>query len=235
MDAEAQALSAHAASVILAGHGERAGQGENRRLRQLAVDVGALAGVDCRIALVNEARLIEDALEAGRDRSLLVIPVLFSDGYFFARRLAPAVLGAGRALAPPLALWPQFPAFLVNAARSRGVGPDGRLLLIAHGSKTSGRSAAVARRLVGQMADGFRGVTCAFLEEEPFAGDVVGAAEFDLLLGLFMGEGLHGGEDFARLAAARPDAAALTVGEAPGLAQFIAEEARERLATIARS
>jgi hypothetical protein len=51
-------------------------------------------------------------------------------------------------------------------------------------------------------------------------------------IGLFLGEGLHGGEDFDVLvsSAGTPPVAAFTAGELPGLANLIAAEARERMA-----
>mgnify|MGYP006374891939 CR=1 FL=1 len=56
-------------------------------------------------------------------------------------------------------------------------------------------------------------------------------------IGLFLGEGLHGGEDFDVLvsSAKTPPIAAFTAGELPGLPCLIADEARARLADQLRS
>jgi hypothetical protein len=75
-------------------------------------------------------------------------------------------------------------------------------------------------------------VEVGFLEEAPFAKDVIARTEPPWsAVGLFLGEGLHGGEDFDVLvsSAPTPPVAAFTAGELPGLPALIAAEARSRL------
>lgn len=222
--------------ILLAAHGERGGAANNARLAGLVEQVGAaLPEADVGSILVNVDGLVERTLAACGARPVVCLPLLFSDGYFFAQKLKPHFAGAGRMLAPPMALWRSFAPFLADnlALRTISHAADPRVVLVAHGSKTPGRSAACARMVAQHMQARYGRIEVGFLEETPFAGDVVAAAESPwVAVGLFLGEGLHGGEDFDVLVSSarhRP-MAAFTAGELPGLAALIAAEARERLA-----
>src|SRR4029079_13688484 len=97
---------------------------------------------------------------------------------------------------------------------------DPRVVLVAHGSKQPGRSAECARKVAGQMQARYGRIEVGFLEDPPSANDVIAAAEPPYsCIGLFLGEGLHGGEDFDVLVsgARHSPAAAFTAGELPGL------------------
>ena len=101
--------------ILLAAHGERGGAANNARLAQIVSDVAsAIAEADVGSVLVNVDGVVERAVEACGTRRLLVLPLLFSDGFFYERRLKPVVTGAGRELAPPLALWASFAPFLAD-------------------------------------------------------------------------------------------------------------------------
>lgn len=225
--------------ILLAAHGERGGAANNARLAGIVERVGAaVPEADVGAILVNVDGVVERAVRACGARRLLVLPLLFSDGYFFAGRLKPFVAGAGRELAPPLALWRSFAPFLADnlALRTISQSADPRVLLVAHGSKKPGRSAACARLVAQAMQVRYGRIATGFLEEAPYAVDVAAAMEPPwAAVGLFLGEGLHGREDFDVLAATakhRP-VAAFTVGELPGLPGLIAAEARERLGLAA--
>ena len=221
--------------ILLAAHGERGGAANNARLAQIVSDVAAaIPEADVGSVLVNVDGVVERAVEACGTRRLLVLPLLFSDGFFYERRLKPVVTGAGRELAPPLALWASFAPFLADnlALRTISHAADPRVALIAHGSKTPGRSAACARIVAQHMQARYGRIEVGFLEEAPFAADVVAKMESPwAAVGLFLGEGLHGGEDFDVLSATAPQApvAAFTAGELPGLSNLIVSEARARL------
>lgn len=218
--------------ILLAAHGERGGAANNARLARIVADVGAaLPEADVGSILVNVEGVVERAVEACGERRLLVLPLLFSDGYFYAKRLKPYVAGPKRTLASPMAAWRGFAPFLADnlALRTISHAADPRVVLIAHGSKQPGRSAACARLVAQQMQARYGRIEVAFLEEAPFATDVIARAEAPWsAIGLFLGEGMHGGEDFDVLvstAAVRP-VAAFTAGELPGLPGLIAAEAR---------
>ena len=221
--------------ILLAAHGERGGAANNARLASLVEAVGALVPeADVGSVLVNVEGLTEKALAACGGRRVLCLPLLFSDGFFFEKRLKPAFVGANHELAPPLALWRSFAPFLADnlALRTISHAADPRVVLMAHGSKQTGRSAACARQVAALMQARYGRIEVGFLEEAPLASDVIARTEAPWsAIGLFLGEGMHGGEDFDVLVATatnRP-VAAFTAGELPGLPGLIAAEARERL------
>ena len=221
--------------ILLAAHGERGGAANNARLAGIVEAVGALAPeADVGSVLVNVEGVVERALAACGGRPVLCLPLLFSDGFFFERRLRPVFTAPNHRLAPPLALWRSFAPFLMDnlALRTISQAVDPRVVLVAHGSRQTGRSAACARHVAGLMQARYGRLEIGFLEEPPFAADVVAQAEQPWsAIGLFLGEGMHGREDFDVLVATarqRP-LAAFTVGELPGLPGLVAAEARDLL------
>ncbi len=218
--------------ILLAAHGERGGAANNERLARIVDEVSrALPDADVGSILVNVEGVVERAVEACGTRRLIVLPLLFSDGFFFEKRLKPYLTGPGRTLAPPMALWRGFAPFLADnlALRTISHAADPRVVLLAHGSKQTGRSAACARIVAQQMQARYGRIAVAFLEEAPFAQDVIAGAEPPWsAVGLFLGDGMHGGEDFDVLVATAPipPVAAFTAGELPGLPGLVAAEAR---------
>ena len=221
--------------ILLAAHGERGGAANNARLAGIVDAVGSMVpGADVGSVLVNVEGVVEKAVAACGARPVLCLPLLFSDGFFFEKRLKPALTGANHRLAPPMALWRSFAPFLMDnlALRTISHAADPRVVLVAHGSKQTGRSAVCARQLAGLMQGRYGRLEVGFLEEAPFAAEVVGSIEPAWsAIGLFLGEGMHGGEDFDVLVATakHPPVAAFTAGELPGLPGLIAAEARDRL------
>ena len=226
--------------ILLAAHGERGGAANNARLARIVDEVGAaVPEADVGSVLVNVEGVVERTLAACGARPVVCLPLLFSDGYFYEQRLKPAFVGARQKLAPPLALWRSFAPFLADnlALRTISHAADPRVVLVAHGSKTpqskeGGRSAACARVVAAQMQARYGRIEVGFLEETPLARDVIAQTEAPWsAIGLFLGEGMHGGEDFDVLASTARQApvAAFTAGELPGLPGLIAAEARERL------
>lgn len=222
--------------ILLAAHGERGGAANNARLAGIVEQVGAaLPDADVGSILVNVEGLVERTLASCGTRRVVCLPLLFSDGFFFDKRLKPHFSSAGHTLAAPMALWRAFAPFLADnlALRTISHAADPRVVLVAHGSNVTGRSAACARIVAQQMQARYGRIEVGFLEEAPFAADVAAAAEPPwVAVGLFLGEGVHGGEDFDVLvstAVHRP-MAAFTAGELPGLAALVAAEARSLLA-----
>jgi hypothetical protein len=218
--------------ILLAAHGERGGAANNARLAGIVEAVGAVvAEADVGSILVNVDGLVEKTLAACGERPVLCLPLLFSDGYFYSQKLKPAFVAPNHRLAPPLALWRSFAPFLSDnlALRTISHAADPRVVLVAHGSKQTGRSAACARLVATAMQARYGRLEVGFLEEAPFAADVVAQAEAPWsAIGLFLGEGMHGGEDFDVLVSTAPHApvAAFTAGELPGLPGLVAAEAR---------
>jgi hypothetical protein len=224
--------------ILLAAHGERGGAGDDARLGRLAREAAALTPeADVATALVSVEGDVAAVLAEAGERPVACLPLLFSDGFFHTQRLVPHFGRPDRRLAPPLALWPGFAGVLAEEAGRRLAGRHAaQTILAAHGSRRPGRSAAVARGLAGELAALVGPVEAAFLEEPPFAADVLARAAGPVaLVGLFLGDGLHGGEDFARLAETPGVAVAFTAGEMETLAGFVAERARGELAALRRS
>jgi hypothetical protein len=221
--------------ILLAAHGERGGAANNARLAGLVEQVGAaIPDVDVGSILVNVEGVAERTLAACGARPVLCLPLLFSDGYFYEQRLKPAFTAPGHTLAPPLAMWRSFAPFLADnlALRTISHAADPRVVLVAHGSKRPGRSAACARQVAALMQARYGRIEVGFLEEAPQARDVIAATEAPWsAVGLFLGEGMHGGEDFDVLVSTAPTApvAAFTAGELPGLSGLIVAKARARL------
>jgi sirohydrochlorin ferrochelatase len=222
--------------ILLAAHGERGGAANNARLAGIVERAGqALPEADVGSVLVNVEGVVERAVEACGGRRLIVLPLLFSDGFFFEKRLKPFLAGPHRTLAPPMAMWRGFAPLLADnlALRTISHAADPRVVLLAHGSKQTGRSAACARIVAQQMQARYGRIEVAFLEEAPFAQDVVAAVEAPWsAVGLFLGDGMHGGTDFDVLVSTAPrqPVAAFTAGELPGLPALVVAEARARLA-----
>ncbi len=227
--------------ILLAAHGERGGVANNARLAAVVEAVAAsLPDADAGSVLVNVEGVVPAALAACGARPVVILPLLFSDGFFFTERLARHVTPETQLLAPPMALWPGFVSLLADNLAHRLIArsPDPRVVLVAHGSKKPGRSAACARIVAAQLQARYGRVETGFLEEAPFARDLVAGAEPPWsAVGLFFGEGMHGGEDFDVLVstAPRPPEAAFTAGELPGLPGLVAAEARSRLNDLLRS
>ena len=101
--------------ILLAAHGERGGAANNARLAGLVEQVGAaIPDADVGSVLVNVEGVVERTLEACAGRTVVCLPLLFSDGYFFEKRLKPYFSGEGHTLAPPMALWRSFAPFLAD-------------------------------------------------------------------------------------------------------------------------
>ncbi|MDZ4761716.1 MAG: hypothetical protein SGJ21_11645 [Alphaproteobacteria bacterium] len=221
--------------ILLAAHGERGGAANNARLAGLVEEIGALVPeADVGSVLVSVEGLVAATLDACGSRLVVCLPLLFSDGYFYSERVKPHFDDGLHRLGKPLAMWPGFAPFLADnlALRLISRSSDPRVVLVAHGSKTSDRPADAARRVAAQMQARYGRVEVGFLEQAPFAADVIRDVEAPYTaVGLFLGAGLHGADDFDRLVATAPSvaAAAFTVGELPGLAALAAAEARSML------
>jgi hypothetical protein len=221
--------------ILIAAHGERGGAANNQRLASLVEAVSAMIPeADVGSVLASVEGVVPAALAACGDRPVICLPLLFSDGFFMTERLKPFFHGEGRHLARPFVFWPRFTPFLADnlALRLISRAEDPRVILIAHGSQRSSRSAEGARYVGSRLAARYGRVEVGFLEQAPFAAEVIASAEPPYAaVGLFFGDGLHGGEDFDVLVGGAPKlpAAAFTVGDIPSLPALVADEARVML------
>ncbi|MEM6627066.1 MAG: hypothetical protein AAGB25_03075 [Pseudomonadota bacterium] len=219
--------------VLLAAHGERGGDGRNQGLAELQVELQSIRrAVEVQTVIVSDKDALDAVFAANAARRGVVVPILFSDGFFYSARLSEAVAAmdaapdAGFQLLPPFGMWPELAVLVADELTSRAFNRGVDVLVIAHGSTRSTYSADAARAFAIALEAEIGGaVRCAFLEESPKPVDMYrehGAP--DVAIGLFFGAGLHGRDDFAEAIAASPNppATAFTIGEMGGLAEMIA-------------
>ena len=223
-------------AVLLAAHGETGGARNNTLLARVAAQVAAqLPGLPVVCGVLSGAPALEEALAALAGHHLLVHPFFMSDGYFV-RQALPKRLEesrvAGWTMLTPHGLLPALPALIAQE-----IAADRKeILIVSHGATKSDRSRlateafadALRRELPG------RGITCCYLEEEPFAEQAVAKlGPGAQLVSFFAGEGAHGRSDLTRLVAdsGKPDLAVTdSVGALPGIAELIVAELRLALA-----
>ncbi len=186
-------------AILLCAHGDKRGALPDGNLRRL---VGALQGAlkpsHCGFALLSVEGDLDKKLDQLNESHVIVVPMIFSDGYFYskiARVLEDYSLSKPEAqtvLLPPICDWPEMAECL-----SRII--DGsKSLLIAHGSKKSSASRLANERLAARLTGlGAPEVSCSYLEEPPYADVALKEIkEPVVVVGLFMGNGLHGGSDW---------------------------------------
>ncbi len=225
--------------LLIAAHGEANEDAGNRNVARLAAALARREiAAEVRAGFLKGQPAIGEAVGAFAARQIVVFPLFLSDGYFNRVRL-PQALDAGRRkeqtirLLPPLGLEPAL-ADLVGrkaaaAAASRGFDLDRTtLVLLGHGAQNDCASRSAAEWLAGAVGrqGRFPAVRTAFLEEPPALEESVsGVAGPIVVVGLFLGDGLHGAGDAPRLVAAlgRDDAIlAGNVGGYPEIADIVA-------------
>jgi sirohydrochlorin ferrochelatase len=230
-------------ALVLAAHGERRNGADNEGVARLAARLRA-RGIAAGYGFIKGAPSIAEAVARFSDQDILVYPLFLADGYF-TRTLLPQRLAQAGAFSrdraveilPPLgldpALAPLVSARAVVEAESRGWAAEHtEVVLLAHGSRSNTASRIAAERLAEQVAasHAFAGQHVALLEEPPALGAVVSTLSGPVVVvGLFVGEGLHGGGDAPRLVANidRPDVVfAGNIGGSEGLVDIIAAAAR---------
>jgi sirohydrochlorin ferrochelatase len=152
-------------------------------MQMLAQQVAArLPGWTVRGATLAADGSLKRAFTGLSDRAI-VFPVFMSDGWILGRILPDCLKTLGRAgtpILPPLGNVPAFRthcADMVKAAISQGDLAPARttIVLAAHGSARGPVPGAWAKKLATELAlaCGVRTVIPAFLEEDPFLGDVL--------------------------------------------------------------
>lgn len=233
--------------MLLAAHGERREGADNQSVAQLAQRLSERLKVAAvEFGFLKGSPSIAEAVQRLASYDMLVYPLFLSDGYF-TRTLLPRQLeeagafGRGRAtcVLAPLGLDPALAGLILDragtVARAQGW-PAARtdLVLLAHGSSNNPASRAATERIAAGLASRrvFAHVRPAFLEEAPRLENAVATSRMHaVVVGLFAGEGLHGGKDVPQLIAelTRPDVAfAGNVGGFDALPDMIAAAIRRR-------
>lgn len=219
-------------NIILCAHGDKRGAVAERdsNLRYLKEAIKReFSPASCQMALLSNAGSLEEALSEVKDGDVLVIPLIFSDGYFYKKieaavsEAAGAIPGKVHILAP-LCDWSELSDCIV---RKVGRGP---ILMVAHGSARTSASKRANERLAKQVSlNTNHTVLCAYLEEEPFAEVVLAQSEAALnVVGLFLGSGLHGEVDWRSLLskASYAPVASFTVGSMDELPRLVCAKVR---------
>jgi sirohydrochlorin ferrochelatase len=221
-------------AALIVAHGSPADPGpQETRLRALAADVAAiLPGWRVEGATLAAEGALEVALEGME--APLVYPFFMANGWFtwtnLPRRLARAGARRPRQLAP-FGADPDLPGLMAQvaqeAALEAGLLPRRTaLLLAAHGSQVSRRSAdtthAMARMLAARSP--FARVAAGFVEEEPALVDVARGLGKGICLPFFALRAGHVEDDVPQaLAEAGFDGPLLPpIGEHPAVPGFIA-------------
>lgn len=199
-------------ALLLAAHGERRDGAGNDGVAELAAELARRnIASEIGIGFIKGVPTIDETLRALASRTVLVYPLFLSDGYFNRVRLPQLLATAGlprtvRVL-DPLGLDPAL-ADLV-ARKARVVAQDAgfavartTVVLLAHGSASDPASRQATEQLarrIDAQAD-VLGVRAAFLEERPSLAEVIAACDGPaVVVGLFAGDGVHGGVDVPQL------------------------------------
>lgn len=195
-------------ALLLAAHGERGISAGNEGVAQLAACLAARhVAAEIGFGFLKGNPSIAEAIGVFLARKIAVYPLFLSDGYFYRVRLSHSLDAAkgSRAIRilPPLGLDPALAKLVtakgVAAATAHGLVPeDTVIVLFAHGSTNDAVSRLAAERLAQQISKTrhFASVNVALLEEFPSLGDALSEVTRPaVVIGLFAGEGLHGGSD----------------------------------------
>lgn len=236
--------------VLLAAHGERRDGADNASVAALAAELARRGAADeIGYGFINAAPTIAAALGGFAADDILVYPLFMSDGWFTRVRLPELLAAAGApsrrvAILPALGLEPGLADLIAGkaatAASRRGWSErEVSVVLLAHGSSkdAASRNATQAAAAAIGARHRFAAVACAFLEEAPTLIDCVsGLRGPRVVIGLFVGDGLHGGEDVpALMDALGPDVAfGGNVGAWPEIADLVTASIRAHWGGVAR-
>lgn len=199
-------------ALLLAAHGERRDGAGNEGVAALAADLMRrnVAG-EVGIGFIKGIPTIDETLRAIVSPTVLVYPLFLSDGYFNRVRLPQLLAKAGvqRAVRvlDPLGLDPALAGLVAQRARAAAddagfAMAETTLVLLAHGSGSDPASRQATEQLAGRLdrSGEFLDTRVALLEELPSLAKAVVPVEGPVVVvGLFAGEGLHGGVDVPRL------------------------------------
>lgn len=218
--------------LLLLAHGERLDGQSNDDVTRLAADIASRnLAAETRVGFIAGTPQIAQALQTLTAGRILAYPLFMADGHFlriavnslrtaakagYPRRAVTVMppLGAETALANLVA------AKAEAAACAQGLAPaETTLVLVAHGSKRNKASRrateTVAERL--RALTPFAAVTSAYLDEPPALGEALeshpGPA---VVVGMFVGHGLHARIDLPRLLASLPGRSIAFVGHVGG-------------------
>jgi sirohydrochlorin cobaltochelatase len=208
------------AGLLLLAHGERLDGQSNDDVTRLAADIAARNfAAETRVGFIAGTPQIAQALQTLTAEHVVAYPLFMADGHFL--RIAVNSLRtaaeAGRprrvvTVLPPLGAEPTLANLIAAkaeaAACAQGLSPaQTTLILVAHGSKRGNASRRATEMVADRLRDltPFAAVTGAYLDEPPALGAALeshpGPA---VVVGMFVGHGLHARIDLPRLLASLP-------------------------------
>ena len=194
-------------ALLIVAHGERGGLRQDRLSHGLVGHLRATERYrDVQACFISKEPTLKSVLAELSPGPAVIYPLFMSDGYFVMQAIPKMLEEDGNRqieVAAPVGLSPGLPQLVADhatvAAQAAGLSAeDCRLLLVAHGSKNDPASRNAAQCVAAGLSVDQRlaGVELAFLEESPFLDDRIEKVEGPVVLvGLFVGEGLHGGVD----------------------------------------
>lgn len=218
--------------LLLLAHGERLDGQSNDGVTRLAADLAGrkLADETC-VGFLSGTPPIAQALPTLTARRILAYPLFMADGHFL-RIATRALLEAAGAeeparavtILPPLGAEPALADLVAAkaeaAARAQGLAPARTtLILVAHGSKRYDASRLATEAVADRLRTGarFAAVANAYLEEPPALGEALASHPGPaVVVGMFVGHGLHARIDLPRLLASLPDRRLAFAGHAGG-------------------
>jgi len=228
-------------ALLLAAHGEQLAGATNDSVVRLAASLAArTVANEIGIGFVKDTPTVSEAIDTFTVSDVVVYPLFMSSGYFAGTRLKQLCANAvamrpelNVRILPPLGREVALTAVVADradtAARRLGQASiDTTLVLMAHGSTQEQASYIAATELADRLRTlrRFSDVVAVFLEQPPTLADVLSQQTGPVVVvGLFVGDGLHGGEDVARSIAAfrRSDIVfAGNVGAWPEIAEIVA-------------
>lgn len=234
-------MSASRPGLLLLAHGERLGGQTNEAVNLMVSTLrGRKAAAEVGVGFLGATPSIEEAVQRLTAPRLLVYPLFMAEGYFLriaTDRLRKAAIQDGMSrmldILPALGVDPALAELVAaratTAASERGFAlAETALVLVAHGSLRQQESQAATDLLVERVRrlGRFGEVHGSFLEQPPSLAAVLSHhAGPAVVVGLFVGNGLHGQADLQRLIGALSAdrmAFAGNVGSWPDIADLVA-------------
>lgn len=231
-------------ALILVAHGDRGGEGDNQAVLEHAARVKRSAPLwEVKAGVLNGSPSLEDALAGvAAFNRIHILPMLMSEGYF-TETVIPSRLKAAtksgelnQPIVHPAIGVSDAVSDLVARLAAEGAAKIGcrsaaiTVLLAGHGARTNSR----ARQAIEEHAQALRAkrtfarIDAAYLEEGPFLADAIrGLNRPTVVIGMFISDGLHAGEDTPALLRQAPtDRVHYTgaIGAHPALSDLIARQ-----------
>jgi len=199
--------------LLLIGHGSQRSDGPNAQLVAQA-DHLRKSKLFTRVegAVLYGEPNVASALKALGDHPVHVVPMFMCDG-LFTRKIIPACIEDARlegqdiTYGPPVGLSEGLSRLIATRitsglSKNQLAGKDVAVVLVGHGSTASDASWQATERHAQRLrkAAEFKSVTTAYLDQNPKLADILTSLSGPVsVVGLFVADGLHAGDDIPAL------------------------------------